>query len=94
MGYDVHMTVFEARAEREAAGRQVDAAWLQESNMVAGMGGLGHADFGSLADDQDRRDMMNPNAIMSNMMNQGQLMGEGMERQAIQAEQRAEAAGP
>ena len=51
MGYDVHETVFETRAEREAEGRQVDAPWLQESNMVAGMGGLGHHDFGSLADD-------------------------------------------
>ena len=57
--------------------------------MVAGMGGLGHHDFGSLADDQDRRDMMNPNAIMSNMINQGQIMGEGMARQAIEAENAA-----
>ena len=69
MGYDVHETVFETRAEREAEGRQVDAPWLQESNMVAGMGGLGHHDFGSLADDQDKRDMMRPEAIMANMMN-------------------------
>ena len=28
MGYDVHQTVFETRAEREAQGRQVDAAWM------------------------------------------------------------------
>ena len=48
--------------------------------MVAGMGGLGHHDFGSLADDQDKRDMMRPEAIMANMMNQGQIMGEGMAR--------------
>ena len=51
MGYDVHETVFERREEREADGRQVDAAWLQESNMTAGMGGLGHHDFSALADD-------------------------------------------
>lgn len=51
MGYNVHETVFERREEREAEGRQVDAPWLQESNMVAGMGGLGHQDFSSLADD-------------------------------------------
>ena len=57
--------------------------------MVAGMGGLGHQDFSSLADDQDRRDMMNPNAIMSNMINQGQIMGDGMARQAIEAENAA-----
>ena len=89
MGYDKHQTVFETRAEREAEGRQVDAPWLQENNMVAGMGGLGSQDFGSLADDQDRRDMMNPNAIMANMINQGQIMGEGMARQAIEAENAA-----
>ena len=58
--------------------------------MTGGMGGLGHQDFGSLADDADRRDMMNPNAIVGNMMNQGQLMGEGMTRQAIQAEDAAD----
>ena len=85
MGYDVHQTVFESRQEREADGRQVDAPWLQESNMVAGMGGLGHQDFSSLADDQDRRDMMNPAAIMGNMQMQGQIMGQGMQRQAIEA---------
>lgn len=38
--------------------------------------------------------MMNPGAIMSNMMAQGQLMGDGMERQAIAAEQRAGGVGP
>ena len=46
--------------------------------MVAGMGGLGHQDFSALADDQDRRDMMNPGAIMGNMATAGQLMGQEM----------------
>lgn len=32
---------------------------------------------------------MNPNAIVGNMMNQGQLMGAGMARQAIEAENNA-----
>ena len=27
-GYNVHQTIFEKRAEREAEGRQVDAPWL------------------------------------------------------------------
>ena len=75
----MHETVFERREEREAAGRQVDAAWNQQNNMVGGMGGLGHHDFSSLADDADRRDMMNPNAIMGNMQAAGQIMGSGMQ---------------
>ena len=41
--------MFETRAEREAQGRPVDPEWMQEGNMVAGMGGLGN-DFSSLAD--------------------------------------------
>ena len=53
--------------------------------MAAGMGGLGSQDFSSLADDQDRRDMMNPAAIVSNMAGGRQIMGEGMQRQAIAA---------
>ena len=48
--------------------------------MVGGMGGLGQQDFGSLAEDQDRRDMMNPGAIVSNMMGANQIMGEGMQQ--------------
>ena len=78
--------MFETRAEREAAGRQVDAPWLQESNMVAGMGGLGHHDFSSLADDQDKQDMMHPGAIMGNMQMAGQIMGPGMQQQMLEAE--------
>ena len=34
---------------------------------MGGLGGLGHVDFSSLADGQDRADMMNPGAIMGNM---------------------------
>ena len=51
--------------------------------MIGGFGGLGAQDFQSLADDQDRADMMNPNAIMSNMAMQGQIVGEGMQQQMI-----------
>ena len=47
--YEDHMTIFETREEREADGRPVDPAWMQDENMVAGMGGLGN-DFSSLAD--------------------------------------------
>jgi hypothetical protein len=39
-GFDEHATVFESREEREAEGRPVDPKWMQEQNMVAGMGGL------------------------------------------------------
>mmetsp|Transcript_22037 Transcript_22037/g.29445 ORF Transcript_22037/g.29445 Transcript_22037/m.29445 type:complete len:80 (-) Transcript_22037:3014-3253(-) len=51
------------------------------------MGGLGHHDFSNLADDQDRRDMMNPGAIMGNMQAAGQIMGSGMQQQMLEAEQ-------
>ena len=76
MPYDVHMTVFESRAEREAEGRPVDPAWMAENNMVAGMGGLG-TDFSALADGQDRADMMNPNKIMGNLNDAGMIAGSG-----------------
>ena len=66
MGYDVHQTVFESREEREAAGRPVDPKWMQENNMVQGMGGLG-AQFSDMADGQDRLDMMDPKAVMGNL---------------------------
>ena len=32
--------MFESREEREAEGRPVDPKWMQEQNIVAGMGGL------------------------------------------------------
>ena len=44
--------------------------------MVAGMGGLGN-DFSSLADGQDRIDMMNPNAIMGNLNEANMIAGAG-----------------
>lgn len=50
--------MFESREEREAEGRPVDPKWMQDNNMVGGMGGL--TSFGDLADGQDRADMMNP----------------------------------
>lgn len=58
--------MFESREEREAEGRAVDPKWMQDTNMVAGMGGL-TAGFSDLADDQDRMDMMSSNKIMENL---------------------------
>ena len=83
MPYDVHMTVFETRAEREAEGRPVDPAWMAENNMVAGMGGLG-TDFSALADGQDRMDMMNPAKIMNNLDEANMIAGGGF--QAIEGQ--------
>ena len=39
--------MFESREEREAQGRPVDPKWMQDENMVAGMGGLtsGYSDL-------------------------------------------------
>lgn len=45
--------MFERREEREAEGRPVDPKWMQDDNMVGGMGGL-MQDFSQLADDADR----------------------------------------
>mmetsp|Transcript_12959 Transcript_12959/g.9382 ORF Transcript_12959/g.9382 Transcript_12959/m.9382 type:complete len:137 (-) Transcript_12959:270-680(-) len=45
--YNDHETVFESREEREMSGRPVDPKWMQEQNMIAGMGGLtqGYSDL-------------------------------------------------
>ena len=32
--------MFQSREEREAEGRQVDPKWMQDENMIGGMGGL------------------------------------------------------
>ena len=45
----MHETVFESREEREADGRPVDPNWMQDTNIVGGMGGL-TAGFSDLAD--------------------------------------------
>ncbi len=66
--------MFESREEREAEGRAVDPKWMQDTNMVAGMGGL-TAGFSDLADDQDRIDMMNPNKIMDNLTGSKMIKG-------------------
>ena len=47
-------------------GRQVDPSWMQEQNMVGGMGGLGN-DHMALVDEQNKQDMMDQGAIMGNM---------------------------
>lgn len=57
--FNEHETVFESREERELAGRPVDPKWMQEQNMIGGMGGL-TADYQSLVDGQDLKDMRNP----------------------------------
>lgn len=51
--------------------------------MVGGMGGL-TSGFSDLADGQDRANMMNPAAIMSNLEHGNMLMGPAM-RPAITA---------
>lgn len=58
MTYDEHHTVFQSRAEREAEGRPVDPSWMQEQNMVGGMGGLGN-DFMGLVHESNKQDLMN-----------------------------------
>lgn len=65
-GYDVHETIFETREEREAEGRPVDPKWMQDTNMVAGMGGLMNG-FSDLADGEDRQQLMNPQQIVGNL---------------------------
>mmetsp|Transcript_921 Transcript_921/g.1650 ORF Transcript_921/g.1650 Transcript_921/m.1650 type:complete len:251 (+) Transcript_921:12-764(+) len=78
-----HETIFESREERQADGRQVDPKWMQDQNMVGGMGGL-TADFQALADGQDLQDLRNPAAIMGNLNNANMLMGPDMAHRAIQ----------
>lgn len=63
MSYDIHKTVFETREEREAEGRPVDPKWMQDQNMVAGMGGLTQG-FSDLADGEDRAQLMSPQNIV------------------------------
>lgn len=75
--------MFQSREEREAEGRKVDPKWMQEDNMVGGMGGLQN-DFTGLVETQDMNDMRNPQAIVGNMNQNKQIMGGGMQR-AIQA---------
>lgn len=72
----MHETMFERREEREAEGRPVDPKWMQDDNMVGGMGGL-MQDFSSLADDADRQEMMAPQAIMGNLKEAGMIKGNG-----------------
>ena len=66
MSYEAHQTVFETREEREAEGRPVDPKWMQDQNMVAGMGGLTQG-FSDLADGEDRAQLMNPQNIVGNL---------------------------
>ena len=73
-----HETVFQSREEREAEGRPVDPKWMQEENMVAGMGGL-QSDMIGLVDGQDIADMRNPQAIVGNMNQANMIMGSGMQ---------------
>jgi len=74
-----HETVFQSREEREAEGRPVDPKWMQEQNMVAGMGGL-QSDMQGLADGQDIIDMRDPQAIVGNMNQANMIMGSGMQQ--------------
>ena len=56
----------------------MDPKWMQDQNMVAGMGGL-QTDMAGLADGQDLIDMRNPNAIVGNMNQANMIMGSGMQ---------------
>lgn len=63
--FNDHETVIETREEREEAGREVDPKWMQENNMIGGMGGL--SSFTGLADGADIDAMRDPAAIMGNV---------------------------
>jgi len=74
MTFDQHQTTFQSREEREAEGRQVDPKWMQEQNMVGGMGGLQN-DHTGLLEAQDMTDMRNPQAIVDNLGRDKMIMG-------------------
>ncbi len=71
----MHDTVFESREEREAVGRPVDPKWMQDQNMVAGMGGL-TAGYSDLVDAEERNIMMDPMAIMHNLNDNKMIKGQ------------------
>ena len=85
MGYDVHETIFESREEREADGRAVDPKWMQDTNMVAGMGGLTNG-YSDLADGEDRAQLMNPQNIIGNLQD-AKMIGASSKLNAIGAQQ-------
>ena len=66
--------MYQSREEREAEGRKVDPKWMQEENMVGGMGGLQN-DMTGLVEAQDLTDMRNPSAIVGNMNQNRMVMG-------------------
>jgi hypothetical protein len=76
--FNEHRTVFESREEREDQGRPVDPKWMQDGNMVGGMGGLVGDTHLSLAEGYEIDDMRNPNAIVGNLNNAGVLMAPEM----------------
>jgi len=83
MSYEVHQTVFETREEREAEGRPVDPKWMQDQNMVAGMGGLTQG-YSDLADGEDRAQLMNPQNIIGNLK-EAEMIGQSSQMNAITA---------
>ena len=70
----MHETVFQSREEREAEVREVDPKWMQDENMVAGMGALSN-DMTGLVEAQDMTDMRNPQAIVDNMGRDRMIIG-------------------
>jgi len=52
----------------------VDPKWMQEQNMVGGMGGLQN-DHTGLLEAQDMTDMRNPQAIVDNLGRDKMIMG-------------------
>lgn len=65
--FNDHETVFESREERVEEGREVDPKWMQDNNMIGGMGGL--TGFTGLVEGADIDKMRDPNAIMENVQN-------------------------
>lgn len=63
--FNDHQTVFESREERVAEGRDVDPKWMQENNMIGGVGGL--SNFSGLVGKSEFDEMRDPNAIMQNV---------------------------
>lgn len=81
-GFGDHVTVFESREEREAEGRPVDPKWMQDQNMVAGMGGL-TAGYSDLIDGEEKNQMMDPKAIMGNLQEAKMIGGSNTSNPAI-----------
>lgn len=78
--YNEHETVFESRAEREQAGRPVDAGWMEKASReglpVCHLGGI--LGFSSLADGVDRMMAgLEGDGVAQAVASRGAVMGDG-----------------